>query len=155
MKKTRSKKKIIISVLCVLLALAVLTPCMINAVVMLSASKYIISADEAAGRGADCVLVLGAKVNSNGTLSHMLEDRMSTGVDLYQSDAGKKILASGDHGRDSYDEAWVSTPTALRRTSASTASPYIILCARASPGARTSLCAFSSPSRLISARLSR
>ena len=66
MKKTRSKKKIIISVLCVLLALAVLTPCVINAVVMLSASKYIISADEAAGRGADCVLVLGAKVNSNG-----------------------------------------------------------------------------------------
>ena len=48
MKKTRSKKKIIISVLCVLLALAVLTPCVINAVVMLSASKYIISADEAA-----------------------------------------------------------------------------------------------------------
>ena len=88
MKKPRSKKKIIISVLCVLLALAVLTPCVINAVVMLSASKYIISADEAAGRGADCVLVLGAKVNSNGTLSHMLEDRMSTGVDLYQSGAG-------------------------------------------------------------------
>lgn len=80
MKKPRSKKKIIISVLCVLLALAVLTPCAINAVVMLSASKYIISADEAAGHGADCVLVLGAKVNSNGTLSHMLEDRMSTGV---------------------------------------------------------------------------
>ena len=104
MKKTRSKKKIIISVLCVPLALAVLTPCVINAVVMLSASKYIISADEAAGRGTDCVLVLGAKVNSNGTLSHMLEDRMSTGVDLYQSGAGKKILASGDHGRDSYDE---------------------------------------------------
>ncbi len=39
----------------------------------------------------------------------------------------------------------VSTPTALRRTSASTASPYIILCARASPGARTSLCAFFKP----------
>ena len=201
MKKPRSKKKIIISVLCVLLALAVLTPCAINAAVMISASKYIISADEAAGRETDCVLVLGARVNSNGTLSHMLEDRMSTGVDLYQAGAGKKILASGDHGRDSYDEvnhmkqyavgrgvdpddvfldhagfstyesmyrardvfevkstmraAWVSTPTALRRTSASTASPYIILCARASPGARTSLCAFSSPSRLISARLSR
>lgn len=51
MKKPRSKKKIIISVLCVLLALAVLTPCVINAVVMLSASKYIISADEAAGAG--------------------------------------------------------------------------------------------------------
>ena len=104
MKKPRSKKKIIISVLCVLLALAVLTPCAINAAVMISASKYIISADEAVGRETDCVLVLGARVNSNGTLSHMLEDRMSTGVDLYQAGAGKKILASGDHGRDSYDE---------------------------------------------------
>ena len=104
MKKPRSKKKIIISVLCVLLALAVLTPCAINAAVMISASKYIISADEAAGRETDCVLVLGARVNSNGTLSHMLEDRMSTGVDLYQAGAGKKILASGDHGRDPYDE---------------------------------------------------
>lgn len=90
MKKPRSRKKIIISVLCVLLALAVLTPCAINAAVMISASKYIISADEAAGRETDCVLVLGARVNSNGTLSHMLEDRMSTGVDLYQAGAGKR-----------------------------------------------------------------
>ena len=116
MKKPRSKKKIIISVLCVLLALAVLTPCAINAAVMISASKYIISADEAAGRETDCVLVLGARVNSNGTLSHMLEDRMSTGVDLYQAGAGKKILASGVDPDDVFlDHAGFSTYESMYR----------------------------------------
>ncbi len=89
MKKPRSKKKNNNFVLCVLLALAVLTPCVINAVVMLSASKVYNQRGRGGGTRADCVLVLGAKVNSNGTLSHMLEDRMSTGVDLYQSGAGK------------------------------------------------------------------
>lgn len=104
MENKRSAKKIIITVVCVMLALAVTIPCAINAAVILTAEKYIISEDQAAGLETDCVLVLGARVNSDGTLSHMLGDRMSTGVDLYENGAGKKILASGDHGRDSYDE---------------------------------------------------
>ncbi len=51
----------------------------------------------------DCVLVLGAKVNGT-TLSHMLEDRVKTGISIYNSGAAPKILMSGDHGRKEYDE---------------------------------------------------
>ncbi len=104
-KATKSKKiKIAAIVLCVLVAVAAITPCVINVIVIKSADRYILSAEEAAGLDADCVLVLGAKVYSDGRLSHMLEDRMSFGVDLYKSGAGRKILASGDHGQTEYDE---------------------------------------------------
>ena len=56
----------------------------------------------------DCILVLGAKVNPNGTLSHMLEDRCRRGVELYHAGiaAGHLpvLLMSGDHGQVEYDE---------------------------------------------------
>ncbi|MBS7361873.1 MAG: YdcF family protein, partial [Oscillospiraceae bacterium] len=105
MKHIKSKKiKILVVLICGLLAVAALTPCVINAFVVFSADRYIISQEEAAMLDADCILVLGARVNSDGTLSHMLEDRMSCGVSLYKSGAGRKVLASGDHGQTEYDE---------------------------------------------------
>lgn len=62
-------------------------------------------AEEAAeGEPADCVLVLGALVYPDGRLCAMLEDRVKTGIALYQSGAAKKLLFSGDHGREDYDE---------------------------------------------------
>ncbi|MFZ2190004.1 MAG: ElyC/SanA/YdcF family protein [Candidatus Magasanikiibacteriota bacterium] len=49
-------------------------------------------------------LVLGAKVNSNGSLSAILGDRAKTALELYQNKKVKKILVSGDHGTTEYDE---------------------------------------------------
>ncbi len=49
-------------------------------------------------------IVLGAQVYYNGSLSPMLADRVQTGIDLYKAGKVKKILFSGDHGRESYDE---------------------------------------------------
>ncbi len=51
----------------------------------------------------DCILVLGAYVK-NGSPSPMLEDRLKTGITLYQNGAAPKIIVSGDHGRANYDE---------------------------------------------------
>lgn len=102
--KKKSVGKTVVIICAAVLSVCVLVPCAVNAAVMISASKYILTPDEAAGLETDCVLVLGAKVNSDGTLSHMLEDRTETGIELYESGAGKKILASGDHGTASYDE---------------------------------------------------
>jgi len=48
--------------------------------------------------------VLGCQVRSDGTPSHMLEDRLKRGVALYELDASPKILMSGDHGTEGYDE---------------------------------------------------
>lgn len=53
---------------------------------------------------AQTVLILGARVHSNGRLSLMLEDRVLAGYDLYRMGKAKKILVSGDHGQTSYDE---------------------------------------------------
>ncbi|MBD3307129.1 hypothetical protein GF339_11945 [candidate division KSB3 bacterium] len=49
-------------------------------------------------------LILGAKVFSSGRLSHMLEDRVLTGLELYQQGKVQKLLLSGDHGQVEYDE---------------------------------------------------
>lgn len=52
----------------------------------------------------DCIIVLGCQVRSDGTPSHMLEDRLKRGVALYDLGAAPKILMSGDHGNVNYDE---------------------------------------------------
>lgn len=53
---------------------------------------------------ADCILVLGAAVYDNGTLSYMLRDRLDYGIALYKNGAAPKMIMSGDHGREHYDE---------------------------------------------------
>lgn len=53
---------------------------------------------------ADCIMVLGASVNSDGTPSSMLKDRLDTAIDLYRSGAAPKLLLSGDNGQVVYNE---------------------------------------------------
>ena len=53
---------------------------------------------------ADCIIVLGCLVKSNGEPSDMLFDRLERGVEIYTLDGAPKILMSGDHGRAEYDE---------------------------------------------------
>lgn len=53
---------------------------------------------------ADAVLILGAYVLPDGTVSRMLNDRLQVGYELYLRDKAPKVLVSGDHGRREYDE---------------------------------------------------
>ncbi len=53
---------------------------------------------------ADAVLVLGAYVLPDGTLSPMLHDRVEVGYELFRRGKAPKIIVSGDHGRTDYDE---------------------------------------------------
>jgi vancomycin permeability regulator SanA len=53
---------------------------------------------------AQCVIILGAKVYPDGTLSDMLRDRADTAIEVYKSGKAKKILVSADHGQKKYDE---------------------------------------------------
>lgn len=53
---------------------------------------------------AQAALVLGAYVTPNGYLCDMLRDRVETAVELYQAGKVKKLLMSGDHGQEAYDE---------------------------------------------------
>lgn len=85
----------------------------INFYVKKSTEKYILT-PENAGDGYDCILVLGCGVRGS-TPSHMLEDRLLQGVELYQNGASGKLLMSGDHGRENYDEVNVMKDFATAR----------------------------------------
>ena len=77
----------------------------INGYVVLSTKDRIISTQEAATlEGVDCILVLGCRVYEDGTPSHMLEDRLRRSVELFETGAAPKLLMSGDHGQQEYDE---------------------------------------------------
>ncbi len=68
-----------------------------------STSDRILTYEEAADVHPDCILVLGAGVRGN-IPSPMLEDRLKTGIALYQNGTADRLLMSGDHGRKDYDE---------------------------------------------------
>ena len=51
----------------------------------------------------DCILVLGAGIRDNNP-TPMLEDRLLTGIELYTNNISNKIIVSGDHGQEHYDE---------------------------------------------------
>ena len=77
----------------------------VNGYVVHSTKSQIIEpAVAAALEDVDCILVLGCRVYDDGTPSHMLEDRLRRSVELYHMGAAPKLLMSGDHGRQEYDE---------------------------------------------------
>lgn len=54
----------------------------------------------------DCIVILGAGLRGNEP-SPMLKDRLDKGITCYQNGLAPKILMSGDHGRDGYNEVQV------------------------------------------------
>lgn len=91
---------------CALSAAAVLG---IDAFVVLSTRDRVLSVEEATElEDVDCIIVLGCGLKSDGTPSHMLNDRLEVCLELYfsLSDRGRgtKLLMSGDHGTVEYDE---------------------------------------------------
>lgn len=88
----------------VLFLVALLVCCILNTHIMGQTEDCILTLDEAASLDADCVIVLGARVYDNGSLSPMLNDRVDTGIAAWESGAGKVLLLSGDHGTYGYDE---------------------------------------------------
>ena len=106
--KQRQKKNSPSKVLLVLLLLAVLAAAAVfvpNVVVKKSMEKRIITIEEAAElEKADCILALGCRVYSNGSMSPMLHDRVQLALDVYNTGASDKLLMSGDHGKTDYNE---------------------------------------------------
>lgn len=52
----------------------------------------------------DCIIVLGAQIYQNRTPSPMLQDRLDGAVWLFESGYSDRILVSGDHREDNYNE---------------------------------------------------
>lgn len=86
----------------------------INGYVTLSTAKQILpAADATTLQDVDCILVLGCGVYADGRPSAMLEDRLRRGVSLFQDGASSKLLMSGDHGQENYDEVNVMKQYAI------------------------------------------
>ncbi len=95
----------VLSVLLILGVLGVLAVLGINWYVTGSISDRILTPEAAAQlEDVDCILVLGCQVWADGDPSHMLEDRLRRGVELYDAGAAPKLLMSGDHGQVEYNE---------------------------------------------------
>ena len=101
-------KKTIIRIFCVILSLGVLGLLGIggiNLIVRGSASSKVLTSEQAAQLSdVDCILVLGCGVRSDGSPSDMLHDRLKRSVELYELGAAPKLLMTGDHGKEDYDE---------------------------------------------------
>lgn len=94
---------------------AVAAVALLNGIVIWTANSRTVTPESAATYGADCVLVLGAGLKKNGEPGNTLTDRLDTAIALYEAGAAKKLLMSGDHGRESYDEVNLMKQYAVER----------------------------------------
>lgn len=106
--KKRERKKHFLTVSLILVGLAALCGIFvlgINLWVVGRVQDSVLTQEQAAKlQNVDCIIVLGCQVRDDGTPSHMLEDRLKQGVALYKEGAAPKLLMSGDHGTETYDE---------------------------------------------------
>ncbi len=101
---TRSKRLRRIGVACgSILAVLGLVIVLTNAAVARVGSKGI-RASLADLDPAPVAIVLGAGMRADGTPSDALADRLAQAVELYRAHTVTKLLLSGDHGVDDYDE---------------------------------------------------
>lgn len=75
----------------------------INFFVKLSTSKLIVNNNSKKIENYNCILVLGAGI-WNDEPSPMLKDRLDVAIELYNNKKASKIIMSGDHTKENYDE---------------------------------------------------
>ncbi len=85
-----------------------------NLVITRSTHEYIAASPEDAPH-AQCAIVLGARVFSDGTLYAMTADRLEVAIQLYELGKVDKLLISGDHGTVAYDEVNAMLKYAVER----------------------------------------
>ena len=96
------KIKIMMMILIIIIVLSAIASIIINEYVKNSTKSNIIGEENL--EDIDVILILGCKVMPNGELSYMLRDRLDKGIELYKNNVASKIIVSGDHGQDEYDE---------------------------------------------------
>ena len=84
-----------------------LSPLLINLYVILNTiSNIIIKEEYQQLKDVDYILVLGASVRRERP-SPMLEDRLKKAIELYNINTQNKILVTGDHTKEDYDEVTI------------------------------------------------
>ena len=107
------KLKIALIVILATFLTGVLAVAGINIYMISFSNKYTMTSQEAAElTDVDCIMVLGCGVRGNSP-TPLLADRLQRGVEVFELGAAPKILMSGDHGQENYDEVNVMKQYAL------------------------------------------
>lgn len=107
-------KRIIIGMIIVVLVVLIIL-LGINFFVIAKTKNKILNEEQAKElEDVDCILILGAGIWGENP-SPMLEDRLLQGISLYQNGVANRIVMSGDHGRDNYDEVNVMKRFAIEK----------------------------------------
>ena len=110
-----SKIKKIVFVLSAIFLVLVLAILGINGYIKSSTKNQIISVEESSKlEDIDCIIILGAGIWGDKP-SPMLEDRLLQGIELYNNNVSTKIIMSGDHGREEYDEVNIMKEFAIEK----------------------------------------
>ena len=83
-------------------------------VVGIAKNKMIKDNDYSLLKDVDCILILGAGIWGDKP-SPMLQDRLDEGIKLYNEGIAPKIIMSGDHGREEYDEVNIMKEYAIEK----------------------------------------
>lgn len=86
-----------IAIMCLVFVLA------INTYVIRTTSQRIVKNNDELPKNIDCIVILGAGVWGDKP-SPMLQDRLNEGIRLYKEEKAPKIIMSGDHSEQYYDE---------------------------------------------------
>lgn len=106
-KKNKNSKKILKKILILVVSVCIISLAaitIINLYMIKSTEENIISIENTKDFKAECIIVLGAMVYSDGTPSPILKDRLDKGIELYNKGVASKLLMSGDNGEKEYNE---------------------------------------------------
>ena len=107
--------KNVIKYITIIIAVVIVIILIINFFVKQSTKKQIIKNSEIKKlEDIDCIIVLGAGIWENKP-SPMLEDRLLEAISLYKNNVSDKIIMSGDHGKEDYDEVNVMKNFAIEK----------------------------------------
>ena len=96
--------KNLIKITCIIIFIIITITIFINLYVIATTRKLILTPDKIDNaKDIDCIIVLGAGIWDNKP-SPMLKDRLDEAINLYQKGLASKIIMSGDHGQENYDE---------------------------------------------------
>lgn len=103
----KHKKVLLISFIIYLCLVAIITAVLwgTSEYMKKATSDRIISVEAAADlTDIDCILIPGCFVRADGSPGSFLEDRLKKGIELYDLSVSPKLLMSGDHEYDDYNE---------------------------------------------------
>ncbi|VYU06359.1 SanA protein [Clostridium paraputrificum] len=95
-------KKMMVTFICILVIVLCGALVIINDVQAKGEKRIVIK--DTLPKKVDAIIVLGAGVREDGTPSDILTDRLSTSLDILNMGVEGKLLLSGDHGREGYNE---------------------------------------------------